>query len=129
MAGRGTDILLGGNPAMMARLRVREALAAAAGTAVPEVAATFYPAKLSAEVLSQLDAAGSTLREELAARPDSEGGPLISIEARDGMLQPHAAEAAAPVFAIQPVALCVPGARRDVGRRRLCSRRVRGLCQ
>ena len=86
MAGRGTDILLGGNPAMMARLRVREALAAAAGTAVPEVAATFYPAKLSEEVVAQLDAAGATLRAELAARPDSEGGPLLSLEALDEML-------------------------------------------
>lgn len=86
MAGRGTDILLGGNPAMMARLRVREALAAAAGTAVPEVAATFYPAKLSDEVVAQLDAAGATLRAELAARPESEGGPLLSLEALDEML-------------------------------------------
>lgn len=27
MAGRGTDILLGGNPAVMARIRIRDALA------------------------------------------------------------------------------------------------------
>lgn len=27
MAGRGTDILLGGNPSVMARIRVRDALA------------------------------------------------------------------------------------------------------
>lgn len=28
MAGRGTDILLGGNPSVMARIRIRDALAA-----------------------------------------------------------------------------------------------------
>ena len=86
MAGRGTDILLGGNPGMMARLRVREALAAAAGTAVPEVAADFYPVELSAEVLAQVEAAAARLREELAARPESEGGPTLSLEALDEML-------------------------------------------
>ena len=63
-----------------ARLRVREVLAAAAGTAVPEVAATFYPATLGEEVLALLEAAGATLRTELASRSDAEGGPLMSLE-------------------------------------------------
>merc|ERR1719152_962528 len=49
MAGRGTDILLGGSPAFMARLRVREALAAAAGIPVPPVSEGFYPCALSDE--------------------------------------------------------------------------------
>ena len=47
MAGRGTDILLGGSPSAMARLRVREALAAAAAIPVPTVASDFYPCDLN----------------------------------------------------------------------------------
>ena len=51
MAGRGTDILLGGSPSAMARLRVREALAAAAGIAVPPVSPDFYPCALDEDTL------------------------------------------------------------------------------
>merc|ERR1719183_1716539 len=54
MAGRGTDILLGGAPKEMARLRVRESLAEAAGITVPAVREDFYPAEPSAEALQML---------------------------------------------------------------------------
>ena len=49
MAGRGTDILLGGNPSFMAKLWLRQALAAAAGISIPPPADGFYPTEPSAE--------------------------------------------------------------------------------
>ena len=49
MAGRGTDILLGGNPGFMAKLRVREAVASSAGVPIPPVKDGFYPCDLSDE--------------------------------------------------------------------------------
>ncbi|KOO32252.1 preprotein translocase subunit [Chrysochromulina tobinii] len=68
MAGRGTDILLGGSPSAMARLRVREALAAAAGIAVPPVSPDFYPCALDEDTLGWIaDAAKAySLDEKLA---------------------------------------------------------------
>uniref|UniRef100_A0A7S4BQD3 Protein translocase subunit SecA n=1 Tax=Chrysotila carterae TaxID=13221 RepID=A0A7S4BQD3_CHRCT len=57
MAGRGTDILLGGNPAFMARLQLRSTLAKAAGLEVTSPAADFYPCELSAEASAAVSAA------------------------------------------------------------------------
>ena len=37
-------------------------------------------------MLAQVEAAAARLREELAARPESEGGPTLSLEALDEML-------------------------------------------
>jgi len=76
MAGRGTDILLGGSPDYMARLRVREALAAAVGIAVPPVASDFYPCPLDDETEGLIaDAAAAYAKEASAAPPaDDESG-------------------------------------------------------
>jgi len=51
MAGRGTDILLGGNPGYMARLYLRSALARAAQIKVVEPKEGFYPCPASEEVM------------------------------------------------------------------------------
>jgi len=47
MAGRGTDILLGGNPGFMARLWLRQALATAVGIPFTPPADGFFPAEPS----------------------------------------------------------------------------------
>ncbi|KAG5191614.1 pre protein translocase subunit SecA [Tribonema minus] len=62
MAGRGTDIILGGSPAVMARLRLRAALAerhleAAERAALPAPADSFYPCALSDGAAAALEAA------------------------------------------------------------------------
>lgn len=78
MAGRGTDILLGGSPSAMARLRVRAALAAAAGVAVPATSADFYPCAVSEEAEQRMrDAAQAYAAEaqEAAARLAAAGKP------------------------------------------------------
>jgi len=54
MAGRGTDILLGGNPSMMAKIQLRNALAEKLLSSeefakIPKVSKDFYPSELSAE--------------------------------------------------------------------------------
>jgi len=67
MAGRGTDILLGGSPAAMARLRVRQALADAVALQIPNVAADFYPCDLPEEAIQWLDDAAAQYAIE--ARP------------------------------------------------------------
>ena len=76
MAGRGTDILLGGSPAAMARLRVREALAAAAHVATPPTAGGFYPSELPAEVESLLAVAAKAYADDAAAAATTEGQQL-----------------------------------------------------
>ncbi|CAJ1327550.1 unnamed protein product [Effrenium voratum] len=77
MAGRGTDILLGGNPSMMARLRLREELYAKLfpkkSWAMPE---EFYPVDLTAPLEKQVsDAVAQTVEawtpEELKLKPTS----------------------------------------------------------
>merc|ERR1719217_1340145 len=55
MAGRGTDILLGGSASAMARLRVREALPSAAGIPLPQTADGFYPCELGEETLGWIE--------------------------------------------------------------------------
>ena len=67
MAGRGTDILLGGSSAAMARLRVRAALAAAAGVEVPPTAEGFYPCDVSAEAEEWMADAASAYKAEAEA--------------------------------------------------------------
>jgi len=67
MAGRGTDILLGGSPSAMARLRVREALAAAAQVSMPPTREGFYPCELSADSLALLGEAAGCYKTESAA--------------------------------------------------------------
>ena len=82
MAGRGTDILLGGSPSAMARLRVREALADAASLTTARVAPDFYPCELPAEATQGLaDAAAqyaveaqTALTAAAAAAQSAEGG-------------------------------------------------------
>mmetsp|Transcript_75652 Transcript_75652/g.245039 ORF Transcript_75652/g.245039 Transcript_75652/m.245039 type:complete len:1322 (+) Transcript_75652:3-3968(+) len=83
MAGRGTDILLGGNSAMMGRLKLRELLYRelfpdrAKFWAMPE---EFYPIDLSKNIQKQLDDAvrvavqSWTSADEEAARPNTTAG-------------------------------------------------------
>ena len=99
MAGRGTDILLGGSPAVMARLRVREVLAQASATEVPQVAAGYYPCALSAEAVQLAQAAAAALTAELSGQQrgpgcmqPAEGGGL-SLESLDELLAVAASSA------------------------------------
>ena len=85
MAGRGTDILLGGNPAYMARLAVRNVLAAAAGVAVPEVAEGFYPTVLSAEAVELANEAAAALAAEQGVAM-AKGGAPMGLEALDELM-------------------------------------------
>ncbi|CAM9169714.1 unnamed protein product [Chrysoparadoxa australica] len=65
MAGRGTDILLGGNPAEMAKIKVRDTIGAAVlseedAAALPKASESFYPCELEeneVELLSKAVAA------------------------------------------------------------------------
>jgi len=70
MAGRGTDILLGGNAALTARLRLREAVAEAVDARLaPAVAVDdgLYPKELDAETVAALEAAAALAGAELRA--------------------------------------------------------------
>lgn len=64
MAGRGTDILLGGNPTFMARLRLRAALADAADVPAPNPADSFYPCELEGELEALVMAVASRYGEQ-----------------------------------------------------------------
>ena len=83
MAGRGTDILLGGNAGYMARLLLRARLGAAFGVAVPAVD-NLYPCGLSKAQTELIDAAVSAFVAEQAAS-DAEVAPA-SLEAIDETL-------------------------------------------
>mmetsp|Transcript_5992 Transcript_5992/g.9982 ORF Transcript_5992/g.9982 Transcript_5992/m.9982 type:complete len:1029 (-) Transcript_5992:151-3237(-) len=89
MAGRGTDILLGGSPSKMAELRVREALAAASGVRVPPVADDFYPVELDEEALELIDAAAAKYAE---AAKVAVAERLKKVQARAATLNPGAQE-------------------------------------
>lgn len=99
MAGRGTDILLGGSPAVMARLRVREVLAQASATEVPQVAAGYYPCALSAEAVQLAQAAAAALTAELSGQQRGPGcmqpaeGGGFSLESLDELLAVAASSA------------------------------------
>lgn len=67
MAGRGTDILLGGNPAYMARLYLRSALANAAGLPIVEPREGFYPSTVTAETVAAVNRAASRFAASRAA--------------------------------------------------------------
>ena len=79
MAGRGTDILLGGSAGAMAKQRVREALAAAAAIPFTPTADGFYPCELGEDAVGWLqDAAARYAAEEAAGRSGAatgEGAP------------------------------------------------------
>jgi len=92
MAGRGTDILLGGNPSYMARLAVRNVLAAAGGVAVPEVADGFYPTELSAEAVELANEAAAALVAEQGVAIAKGGAPL-GLEALDELMAVAASSA------------------------------------
>ena len=81
MAGRGTDILLGGNPAYMARLYLRSAMAQAANLAIIEPREGFFPAQVSEEaeaMVRQAAARFATSRAEAAAEAAASGRqPLV----------------------------------------------------
>ena len=83
MAGRGTDILLGGNAGYMARLLLRARLGAAFGVVVPAVD-NLYPCGLSKAQTELIDAAVSAFVAEQAAS-DAEVAPA-SLEAIDETL-------------------------------------------
>ena len=72
MAGRGTDILLGGSSSAMARLRVRAELAKAAGVVVPETAEGFYPCEVGDEAKQWMTDAAAAYAEEAAAAKAAE---------------------------------------------------------
>lgn len=68
MAGRGTDILLGGNPGMMALLRVRDGLAACGvledDSVIRPMEEQFYPCSISAEAAEAVEGAAASLLED-----------------------------------------------------------------
>ncbi|CAK8987486.1 unnamed protein product [Durusdinium trenchii] len=82
MAGRGTDILLGGNPSMMARLRLREELYSKLfpkkSWAMPE---EFYPVDLTPELEQQVSNAVSQTVE--AWKPKETDLKPTSLEAAE----------------------------------------------
>ena len=67
MAGRGTDILLGGSASVMAKLRVRESLAAAAAIPVQPARDGFYPCKPNEDATAWLEEASTKFAAEEAA--------------------------------------------------------------
>lgn len=72
MAGRGTDILLGGNPAYMARLRLRQAISEAHALPVSPPDEAFYPCALTATALDAIaDAVGASAPVLGEAAPDA----------------------------------------------------------
>ena len=83
MAGRGTDILLGGNPSMMARLRLREELYSKLfprkSWAMPE---EFYPVDLTPELEEQVRKAVSQTVEAWKPKDDDVLKPT-SLEAAE----------------------------------------------
>ena len=120
MAGRGTDILIGGSPGAIARLRVRKALADASGVVIPAVAEGFYPCELDDELerlieeaaaayasqvraeAPQADVSGKTAADELATLDElmavaASSGDVIEGSATD--LAREAYEAVKDVFA------------------------------
>jgi len=83
MAGRGTDILLGGSSSAMARLRVRQALADAAGVAVPATAEGFYPCDISTEAAQWVKDAATAYAaqvQEEGAKRAAAGEEALSAE-------------------------------------------------
>ena len=76
MAGRGTDILLGGSAGAMAKLKVREALAKAAGIALPPIRDGFYPCAIGEEATGWLN--------DAAAQYASEAGAMMAKAAAEG---------------------------------------------
>ncbi|CBN74990.1 preprotein translocase subunit SecA [Ectocarpus siliculosus] len=112
MAGRGTDILLGGNPSVMARIRVRDALAAELLSdedlaAVPKVGETFFPCELPEDASSALEKAIAACKGDsalFASDNDSiDAGELLSREALEGLVS--AACEAGPVEGAGAVAV------------------------
>lgn len=68
MAGRGTDILLGGNPGMMAQLRARDGLAAKGvledDSEMRIMEQSFYPSSISSQAEEALETAAASLLED-----------------------------------------------------------------
>ncbi|EOD38359.1 hypothetical protein EMIHUDRAFT_466893 [Emiliania huxleyi CCMP1516] len=87
MAGRGTDILLGGNPAFMARLYLRTAFAAAAGlSGVTPPRDGFFPRAVSEEAEAAVGRAAARFaqsRAAAAADDDAEGHERAELAAPD----------------------------------------------
>jgi len=98
MAGRGTDILLGGNPAFMARLHLRTAFAAAAGlSGVTPPRDGFFPRAVSEEAEAAVGRAAARFaqsRAAAAADDDAEGHERAELAALDELLAVAASSAA-----------------------------------
>jgi len=98
MAGRGTDILLGGNPAFMARLYLRTAFAAAAGlSGVTPPRDGFFPRAVSEEAEAAVGRAAARFaqsRAAAAADDDAEGRERAELVALDELLAVAASSAA-----------------------------------
>mmetsp|Transcript_35050 Transcript_35050/g.104725 ORF Transcript_35050/g.104725 Transcript_35050/m.104725 type:complete len:963 (-) Transcript_35050:195-3083(-) len=98
MAGRGTDILLGGNPAFMARLYLRTAFAAAAGlSGVTPPRDGFFPRAVSEEAEAAVSRAAARFaqsRAAAAADDDAEGRERAELAALDELLAVAASSAA-----------------------------------
>ena len=100
MAGRGTDILLGGNPGFMARLYLRSKLGAALAVEPPK--AGFYPCELDEETDALVDAAAAAYAQEAALANVREEGVTEedaraeALEVLDEML--GTASSAAPIY-------------------------------
>jgi len=90
MAGRGTDILLGGNPAYMARLRLRAAITEPCAIAASRPAPDFYPSNLSEEAEELVAAAVAAYTTSLAR---SGGAVDRALETLDEMLAVAASSA------------------------------------
>eukprot|EP00752_Nemacystus_decipiens_P005037 g4574.t2 len=113
MAGRGTDILLGGNPSVMARIRVRDALAKELLKeddlqAVPKVGENFFPCEIPEEASSALEVAISACKGDATLfdgkGAGSEGDQAkLSREALEGLVS--AACEAGPVEGTGAVAV------------------------
>jgi len=81
MAGRGTDILLGGNPGFMAKLWVRQACAAKAAIPLEPPPDGLYPTEPSAEALSLVEEAAAKFAQVATGAKDSEAAMLLLDEA------------------------------------------------
>jgi len=79
MAGRGTDILLGGNPGFMARLFLRSAIATAVGISIAPPKDSFYPCEPS-DATKEAVAAAVTAYAASATTATATDSPLTLLD-------------------------------------------------
>jgi len=101
MAGRGTDILIGGSPSAMAKLRVRGALAAASGIPLPDVRDGFYPCAVGEDGAAWLADAAAKYAAEAAAKAAKSGDEAADDESRLAALDELLAVAASAADVIE----------------------------